>query len=302
MTRLRHGMVLLAVLFWVTAQAWAAPRVALVIPISGDVKLAGATLDKPKLAEEGQKVTVAPDSEVRIQLLGSSKEKILKGKADYTISKAGLEKEGKALDRGAVSVVSEIGNLSRAGAGSQRGRKPLGLSFILPPVLEKNRWVLRVASPEVNATEKNQIHVTISDLTDPSAENLEKVLTNPVKFIDFDQSQLIVGHQYRVFVLRDTVDYERDFRILTSQEQAALKETERTLRRAALESDEMPTLIRLASLYKSFDQNEKMAKVLLEAVKKPSYKKMDPEVQKQLVEALNRARKSLDQVDYVPQA
>lgn len=302
MTRLRHGMVLLAVLLWVTAQAWAAPRVALVIPISGDVKLAGATLDKPKLAEEGQKVTVAPDSEVRIQLLGSSKEKILKGKADYTISKSSLEKEGKSLDRGAVSVVSEIGNLSRAGAGSQRGRKPLGLSFIFPPVLEKNRWVLRVASPEVEATEKNQIHVTISDLTDPSAENLEKVLTNPAKFIDFDQSQLIVGHQYRVFVLRDTVDYERDFRILTSQEQEALKKTERTLRRAAIESDEMPTLIRLASLYKSFDQNEKMAKVLLEAVQKPSYKKMDPEVQKQLVEALNRARKSLDQVDYVPQA
>jgi hypothetical protein len=274
-----------------------------VIPISGDVKLAGAKLDKPKLAEEGQKVSVAPNSEVRIQLLGSSKEKILKGKADYTISKASLEKEGKSLDRGAVSVVSEIGNLSRAGAGTQRGYQPVGLAFNLPPVLEEGRWVLRVANPEVEATEKNQIHVTISDLTDPSAENLEKSITNPAKFIDFAKSELIVGHQYRVFVQRDAaVGYERDFRILTSDEQAALNETERTLRRAAIQSDEMPTLIRLASLYKSFDQNEKMAKVLMEAVKKPSYKKMDPEVQKQLVEALNRTRKSLDQVEYEPRA
>jgi hypothetical protein len=305
MKRLERGAAVLALLLFILgAPAWAAPRVALVIPIAGDVKLGGAALTNPKLAEEGQKVSLGSGGEARIQLLGSSKEKVLKGKADYTISKANLEKDGKSLDRGSVSVVSEIGNLSRSGAATTRAAKytPVGLAFEWPPVLDGQRWVSRAATPleQVAVDKKNSVFVYISDLTEPDRRALEATITSPVTSIAFAEDDLVVGHQYRIDVERGdgSLRYSREFRILSPQEQDILSDTERVLRVAALNSNELPTLIRLATLYKSYDQNEKMAAVLKEAINQPSYKTLDPTVQLQLLETLNRTLNSLDQPNY----
>lgn len=304
MKRVRQTAATLAAMCWLVGQAWAAPRVALVIPISGDVKLAGAQLSKPRIAEEGQLVSLSNGAEVRIQLLGSSKEKVLKGKSDYTISKAGLEKDGTSLDRGKVSVVSEIGNLSRSGAATSRAAKytPVGLAFNWPPVLDKGQWVSSTATPsnQIKAKAGSAIVVTISDLTDPQAKSIETTISKPVSSLAIAQKDLVIGHQYRLDVQPETGPggYTREFRILTKEEQENLQETERVLRVTAISSDELPTLIRLATVYKSFDRNDKMVAVLVEAVNKPGFKTLDPVVQQQLLEVLNKTRNSLDLENY----
>lgn len=306
MKRVRQAAASMAAMCWLMGSAWAAPRVALVIPIQGDVKLAGAKLSSPKIAEEGQLVSLSNGAEVRIQLLGSSKEKVLKGKSDYTITKSSLDKEGKSLDRGKVSVTSEIGNLSRSGAATSRAAvyTPVGLAFKWPPVLEKDQWVTPTVTPleKVGASEKTPIVVTVSDLTDPKARILETTITEAVPSLVFAQKDLVVGHQYRIDVQSESGDrgYHREFRILSKDEQDNLQETERVLRMTAIASDEMPTLIRLATLYKGFARTDKMVDVLVEAVNKPSFKTLDPTVQLQLMEVLNSARNSLDLENYQP--
>lgn len=301
MKNLKRAAASMAAMSVLMGHAWAAPRVALVIPIDGDVKLAGAQLVGPKIAEEGQLVSLSNGAEVRIQLLGSSKEKILKGKSTYTISKSGLEKDGKSLDRGKVSVTSEIGNLSRAGAGTSRDSyDTVGLAFRWPPALENGQWVVPTAALDKKAIEKEPFVVTISDLTDPKTPVLEETITQPISALSFSQDQLAEGHHYRLDVQLESgkKGYTREFRILTPDEQAYLQDTERVLRVAAITSDEMPTLIRLATLYRSFGRTDKMAEVLLEAVNKPEFSALDTEVQKQLLLALNNARTGLDLPTY----
>lgn len=304
MKRLQQCAASLTLLLALAAPGWAAPRVALVIPISGNAELGGAKLSAPKIAEEGQKLSLQSGAEVRVQLLGSSKEKVLKGATSYTISKAGLEKEGASLDRGKVAVSSEIGNLSRAGAGTARPAtyRPVGLVFDFPPVLQGDRWVAPTRTPidKIEISEKSAITVTITDLTDPSRNPLRVEITKPINALAFLAKDLSAGHQYRMDVQRGSgeLGYHREFRILTPEEQQTLGETEKVLRVSAITSDELPTLVRLASLYHSFDQTEKMAEVLEEAVHKPAFQTLDKDVQTQLIATLNRARNSLDLENY----
>lgn len=305
MTSVRQGALALGIGFWLAAQAWAGPRVALIIPVSGEVKLGGAKLSEAKLADEGQLVSLGQGAEVRIQLLGSSKEKTLRGKVDYTISKAILEKEGKAASRGSVVVASEIGNLTRAGAGTSRPAtfQPVGLAFQWPPALENGRWVSRAVTPlgRIKASQKDPVFVTIIDLSEAGRAVADDTITEPVDSMTFDSKTFVPGHQYRLDVQRNgTQSYFRHFRILTEEEKETLASTERILRETHGTAIELPTLIRLASLYKSFDQNEKMVAVLTEAVHHPAYGELDSVVVKQLDEALNVARHSLDEPDYHP--
>lgn len=306
MKRLRQCAASMALLLSLAAShpAWAAPRVALVIPISGEVHLGGKSLSTPRIAEEGQQIDLKDGAEVRIQLLGSSKEKVIKGATRYTISKSALEKEGVSLSRGEVAVNSaEIGNLSRGAMGTSRPvYKPLGVSFTLPPRLEGEFWVADSRTPldasQVN--EKNPVTITVRDQTDPEQAELSVNLDHPVHAISFEAQKLVPGHQYLMHVQRGIGDpyYYRYFRILTPEEEQSLLETEKVLRSAAIASDELPILIRLASLYKSFDQTEKMAQVLLEVVNKPAFQDLDATVQSKLLIALNKARNSLDLENY----
>jgi hypothetical protein len=306
MKLLRNAALTMANLACLGTLAWAAPRVAIVTPLGGEVKLAGASLNMPKIAEEGQHLILGENGQVRIQLLGSSKEKILQGKADYTISKARLESEGVALSRGKVAVAREVGNISRSAAAVSRPSiyHPVGLTFAWPPMLNGQQWVAQVQTPasDLELSENDAVAVTITDLSDPGAAVLQATIEKPVTTLAFTGSSLAVGHRYRLHVQRDLGEhmYSRSFRILSPEEQDALSDTERILRVEALDSNELPALLRLASLYQSFDQTDKVAEVLLEAVNNPQYQELDPVVQQQLLKALNDARYGVDLPRYTP--
>lgn len=295
----------MALLLGMGAAGLAAPRIALAIPISGEAKVAGAPLSDPTLVEEGQKITLAKGAEVRLQLLGSSKQKVLKGQSAYTVSKATLEKEGTAIARGSVSVTSEIGNLTRAGAGTARpsSYQPVGLAFAWPPALEDGRWVCKVVTPreQIKANKADAVTVTISDESAPDKPALAATVDGPIGVLAFSEKDLLPGHTYSVAVQRGLAyQYLREFRILTQEEKAALEATAHTLRMTAIATGEIPTLIRLAGVYQGFGQVEKVADVLTEAVNNPHYAALDPAVQTQLLLALNRARNGLDQKNYTP--
>lgn len=303
MKRWQHRALTMALLLGMAAAATAAPRVALAIPISGEVKVGGASLSDPILVEEGQKITLARGAEIRLQLLGSSKQKVLKGQIAYTVSKADLEKDGKTLARGSVAVTSEIGNLTRAGAGTARPSTyhPVGLAFDWPPVLEGDRWLCRVSTPkeQIRASRSDAVTVTISDLSEPDRPALAATVEGPIGLLAFARKDLEPGHRYSVAVQRGLAhQYLREFRILTEEEKSDLETTAHTLRLAALETGEIPTLVRLASVYQGFARIDKVAEVLTEAVHNPGYGALDPSVQTGLMTALNRARNGLDQKDY----
>ncbi len=305
MKRWQNGALTLAMLLGLGSAALAAPRVALAIPVSGEARVAGAPLSDPTLVEEGQKITLSKGAEVRLQLLGSSKQRVLKGQTAYTVSKATLEKEGKTIARGSVAVTSEIGNLTRTGAGTARPStyQPVGLAFDWPPVLEGERWVCRVTTPpdQIRASKADVVTVTISDLSAPDRPALAATVDGPIGVLAFAQKSLVPGHSYSVAVQRGLAyQYLREFRILTEEEKSDLEATAHTLRLAALETGEIPTLIRLASVYQGFGRTDKVAEVLTEAVNNATYTTLDPAVQSGLLTALNRARNGLDQKDYKP--
>jgi hypothetical protein len=297
MKRFRFQATILATaLILLAVPGLAAPRVALVIPISGPAKLAGTELVSPRIAEEGQQLSLDKGAEVRLQLLGSSKEKVLKGKSTYIVQRARLEQEGKDLERGSISMTSEIGNLSRAGAGTTRATGQVGLVLNWPPERDGELWISAVTTPveKQKLSERSPVSVTLTDLSDPEAELVEATLSQPVTALAFREDDLDVNHRYRVDVVGDAGRYSRDFRFLSAEEQESLRSTEESLKRSIREHGEIPTLIRLASLYNSFDQTEKMADVLLQATQNAGFSSLDKDVRQHLVDALNRTRKSLD--------
>lgn len=299
MKSLRKVAVTTALTLSLACLAWAAPRVAIVTPMGGEVKLAGAPLKAPRIAEEGQILSLGESGKVRVQLLGSGKEQVLSGANNYTISKTRLESEAKVLTRGSISVADEIGNLSRAGAASQRNYKPLGLSVQWPPSRQGDVWVAQVTTPstQIPVSKNDPITITVTDLSDSEAIPVEVILEKPVTALAF--KDLVVGHRYQVDVQKDqAVGYKRVFRILDPEEQEALVETAGILRAQALELDEFPSLLRLASLYQSFDKTDKVVEVLTEAVNNPQYATLDAKVRQQLLDTLNKARWSQDQSEY----
>lgn len=308
MKRLPSIAVNLALLWTLSVGAWAGPRVAIVTPLAGDVRLDGVPLKAPRIAEEGQQLTVAAGGEARLQLLGSSKEKRLQGRADYTVSKAKLQSDGKPLSRGSVSVTSEIGNLSRAAAaGSRVGRvylySPVGLALVLPPTPIEGGWETRSFTPleQIKASPDSAIVLKLRDLShpDPDSTEIKLVMDTPTDLLTFEKSVLMPGNRYELQISRPSESgYVRYFQILTPEEHAALVATEQAMRAEAAEHGEFATLLRLGAMYQDFDQTPRVAEMLMEAVTHPDFRTLGKDEREDLVSELNRARRSLDMSFY----
>lgn len=291
---------LLLTWLWLHAGLLAAPRVALVIPLQGEVQLSGASLQAPTLAEEGQVLRLNSGAQVRLQLLGSNKETQLQGQQSYTVSRERLERDAQPLRRGAVALTTEIGNLSRAGGGTVRfdpksSLRPVGVAFEWPPRREDGRWV----SPAVGSMQvspRRRVLVLVQDRSDPTQPELNVTLSEPVQSLVFPLESLRESHRYQVRVESEdgSQSYERSFTILSPDDQTALRQTASALRLRALESGEIPTLIRLASLYDSYDRPDKVVEVLGEAMNHPTFTTLDRTVQEQIAQAAERARWALD--------
>jgi hypothetical protein len=255
------------------------------------------------MAEEGQKLTVAEGGQARLQLLGSSKEKLVKGNASFVISKANLEKEGQSLSRGSIAVADEIGTLTGAGSASARrggvkNYQLVGLALDLPPTPVEGGWKIAIPLDKIQIPAGSAIEVTVTDLTDSKATAFGLTVDRPTDSLIFEAGALTLGHRYKVSVKGPRSGYTRYFQVLTPQEREDLAQTARAMRVAALESGELSVLLRLANFYSGFDETEKVADVLIEAVNAPAYKELNEQSQLDILSVLNECLRSLDRKGY----
>ena len=297
-----HRIFTLAALLWLlTGLAWAGPRVAIITPLSeADVWLGETPVEGPMLAEEGQKLLVGEQGEVRIQLLGSSKERVLKGSNLLVISKADLEKAAKPIDRGSVAVADEIGSLIRPAAASARKSNVthhvVGFALELPPVKVDGLWRANVVtSPE--ALPARGVQVTVRDLASPSP-HLALTVDQPTDHLAFPEDSLKLGGHYEIHVHGPKSGYYRQFQLLSREDRDDLARTAHIMRAEAIESGEIAMLLRLANLYAGFDETEKLADLLVEVVNRPDFKDLDTLSQDKLKGHLNVALRSLDRKNY----
>lgn len=289
-----------ATLLWcLTGIAWAAPRVAIVTPVAGSVWLGEDLLTAPRIAEEGQKLLV--DGEVRLQLLGSSKECVITGNRLFIISKANLEKEGKIVSRGSIAVAGEIGNIHNSASANARDQGVkmnyvVGFALDLPPKQVGTDWQASVVTRPQDFP-KTGVVVTLTEMPN-SKPLMELAIKEPTDHLTFEAGTLKPGHRYEVHVQGPASGYFRQFQVLSSDERAELTKTASVMRVEALKSEEIAILLRLANFYSSFDETKKVAEVLTEVVNQPSYTDLDEASKEKIEDALNLTLRSLDRKNY----
>lgn len=299
--RPKHRLLALSTILWcLTGWVWAAPRVAIVTPISGDVWLEDQELKTPRLVEEGQKLLTGDNSKARVQLLGSSKELLLGSNERLIISKAELEKEATAISRGSLSVVEEIGSINKSASANARlgdVEKTYVVGFLLelPPVRTESGWRARVLTPpdQFKLGRGEKITLTLEDKTDPQVKTRSVVVDDYTDHLIFGQD-LVEGHRYEVQVEGPRSGYVRQFQILSAEDRAEMTRTAKAIRAEALQNNELATLLQLANLYFGFDETEKLADVLSEVMRQPSFQELDEATQKKIKDSLNLTRRSLD--------
>lgn len=307
MRRFQRILAATAVLWCLGGMALATPaRVAIVTPLTLGVKLDGVPISKPKIAEEGQKLTMASGGECRVQLLGSTKEQVVKGTGPYVISRATLEKDAKVLSRGTISVSSELGNIKKAAALSARAARatvpdyePVGLALVLPPEPTPNGWRVKIATPpdQIDISAGNQAVIELKVFRDGEFQIVSEPVTvdQQVDQFELPAEMLVEGGRYAMSVSRPgNTGYQWEFTVLSAEELAVLAETEEALK-AAAQSGDLGAKLRLASFYDSVDRLDKMAAVLTEVVEAPEFQALTDEEKEGLVGQLNRARNFSDQ-------
>lgn len=302
MNRLQRLGVISTLLWCLGGAAFAAPRIAIVTPISGDVWVGDVKITTPRLVEEGQKLLVGSNGQVRVQLLGSAKEKVLKGNAMLVLSKANLEIEGQTLSRGSLAVKDEIGTICQSASANAREvggmvlSPVVGFALELPPEPIASGWKAQVVS-DAASFPKGGVVIELADLT-MSGKPLSMPINELPPDIEFPEGLLKPGHRYELHVQGPKSGYYRQFQVLAPDERAELTETARAMRKEALDAGELALLLRLANFYSSFDENEKVADVLIEAVNNPSFQELDEDSKKNLKDALNKTLRSLDRRNY----
>jgi hypothetical protein len=299
--RPKHRLLALSTILWcLTGWAWAAPRVAIVTPVSGTVWLGDLELKTPRLVEEGQKLLTGDNSKARVQLLGSSKEILLEANSILIVKKAELEKTATTVSRGSLSVVEEIGSINKSASANARkeGYKTnyvVGFLLELPPVRTERGWQARVLTPpdQFNLGRGEKVTLTLEDMTDPQVKKSSVVVENYTDHLIFEQD-LVEGHRYELHVQGPRSGYYRQFQILSADDRAEMTRTAKAIRAEALQNNELATLLQLANLYFGFDETEKLAEVLSEVMRQPSFQELDEATKIKIKESLDLTRRSLD--------
>lgn len=310
----RHFLSLLMVFtLSLVTMAIAAPRVAIVTPLHGQVTLAGVPIKGPQLAEEGQSLTLSSTASARVQLLGSSKEAIISGVSHYVIKRSTLEENGKTLSRGKLSVVGDLSGLSRAAALSARAQEgyarvnpdgqytPIGAYVTLPPLAQADSsWCipLRILG-NTRLDSSHTLTITIED-TANKQDSWIVLIEEPIDMLELPAHTLKYGHRYSVKIASESGHYYvRYFYLLTDGERQTIADHATLLRKESDGVDQINTFLRLASLYSSVDDTEQTASVLEELIQLPNFKtELDNESQAEILTILNSALGQLDRAPY----
>lgn len=270
MKRIGLGAVLLLALCAVVA---AASKVAIIKVNTGSASLDGKSIAKAQMASEGQLLKIESGAQVRIQLLGSKQEVTVTGPKQVQINKTELAKQAKEVSRNSAAVAADIGNRNTVSASSTRGSgsELLELKPTLPPQPNDGEYVLGFgAGEQFDLKPDHSISVEIAPL-DGDGPRLGHVFKHNDPLVPLQMPpELEIGRGYSFTLIYSdpgTGDmgegsamykYKQTFRILTPEQSSFLNEAERELLKDYRTEKDVLPLLRLASLYQEYDQNEKV--------------------------------------------
>jgi hypothetical protein len=257
--------------------AAAASKVAIIKVNSGSATLDGKTFTKAKMASEGQVLNIATGSQVRIQLLGSKHEMTVTGPVKLNINKQALVKKAKEVSRNSAAVAADIGNRNTVSASSTRGSADelTELKPTLPPQMSDGDYVLGFeAGDSFPLRPEHSISVEVAPL-DGNGPRIGHTFTQGDPLVPLQMPpDLEPGRGYRFTLIYSDpgvgsmgqgsamYKYKQTFRILTPDQEAFLVEAERELKQDYRTEKDILPLLRLASLYQEYDQNEKVLEYL----------------------------------------
>ncbi len=273
----------------------AAPRVGLLTLEKGKVTVDGHPLRTPVLLEEGQTVFLEAGARAKVKILGSTQERILEGELTLEASKSTLEKGSRPVQRGAVALAQDMGNVSKGAASVTRSsaadkRTDYRLMASLPQ--EKNDsgdFEFLISEHDLKGI-KDPIRFFVNiAILKPRPDAPSKYIDEPVysrEFEhDFSQGPLTVaglsndiaqpGQIYRITVTQTANSNSffnaiRPYRILTPEERDFLKELDSDARFQADDEQSIYPLLHLASVYNELDQVEEALSLLKEILSNPT--------------------------------
>lgn len=280
-----------------TLASWAAPRVGLLHVEGGKVWLDGRPVAAPALLEQGGKLVLEKGARARLRLLGGNTEIALIGPRSLTIDRPALEKLGRALPRGQVALVPDIGNVARGATNTTRAqRKRRGFVVETPPQASPDGWIfpVRTAPPFSDREPPQEAEWTLSRLA-PKADSPEAQggpgPTFRAESLAYGQcgpdgqgfrlpaDTLRPGQRYLLSIRTgsDPLDagYWQSFRILTPEEKAMLSEVEAAAQLQSREEDSVQPLLNLAALYLEWDQLAEADRVLNQAAGHARWSSLD---------------------------
>lgn len=294
-------------LLLLSAAALAAPRVALIRVNSGQASLDGQAFKMAKMASEGQTLQLAANSEVRVQLLGSSSEVTLSGPLEMKVSKEQLTTEAKKVTRGGVAVALDIGNRNTAGSMVTR-------SAAKPPA-EARRKALRPGLPpekrdgsffidydtegKIKLATGAEVYILIQAKSDEVDTEIETTFEDELPILELSPDAIVagVGYDFTLAAFQDNnqlARYKQSFRILTTEQRTFLQEAEREMVDRYNKEKSVLPLLRLASLHQDLDQNREVLKYLEVARRSPHLKANDKDLQDKLDKVIEQFKKSID--------
>lgn len=246
----------------------AGPRIALIRVLEGEAQVDNRAVVKATFLHEGQLLQVGADSQVLIQLLGSSGEVKIDGPKDLPISKADLNARSSDVLRGGVRVTSDIGNVNEIGAQVFRNSRPgartaqtpdtLQLKPVLPPTRTEHGWEIGFAPNGLEIPSSGMIEYTVKKGAEVVKSGEFTGFFQPIKLAAEEISEgedLTLEIKYYAHLTQIKSTYVRDFRVLTSEDSQLLQAAKEIFLDDYFKGD-LIAMFRLVDLYTQYHQVE----------------------------------------------
>ena len=247
-------------------------RIGLLRVLSGSAQLNGVPVSRAALAREGQTLVLSEGSQVRISLLESNKEVILKNPGSHILHRDNLLRWARSTSRGGVDVATDLGSRQVAAGNTLRSAERKSLNPVLPPKPDsrgKYRAIEFQPEAPLKVEEGHAIELLVTELQSAGSRTLggttyESGARQELERLELQQ-ELRAGVTYRLTLTSNDVASgdssirEIDFRILTPEEETFLS--------AAVEKLDTPqadrrTLWKLADIYSSLGQPFRLLQTL----------------------------------------
>ncbi len=239
-------------------------RIGLLRVLSGSAQLNGVPVSRAALAREGETLVLSEGSQVRISLLESNKEVILKNPGSHILHKDNLLRWARSTSRGGVDVATDLGSRQVAAGNTLRSAERKSLNPVLPPKPDsrgKYRAIEFQPEAPLKVEEGHAIELLVTELQPSGKRRLggklyESGTSGEMKRLELEE-ELRAGVTYRLTVQsndlanNDSALREVDFRILSPEEETFLSTA---VQRLDSPTADRRTLWQLADIFSSLGQ------------------------------------------------